>query len=89
MKTPTGNLTSAYLLANSQFIVVDLYTLSVVNTAWASGLSVTYTNYYYSGSDYDVVNGAHTFKGNDAIFSRDGLKPVSYTHLTLPTIYSV
>ena len=74
MKTPTGNLTSAYLLANSQFIVVDLYTLSVVNTAWASGLSVTYTNYYYSGSDYDVVNGGHTFKGNDAIFSRDGLK---------------
>ena len=74
MKTPTGSLTSAYLLANSQFIVVDLYTLSVVNTAWASGLSVTYTNYYYSGSDYDVVNGGHTFKGNDAIFSRDGLK---------------
>jgi len=74
MKTPTGSLTSAYLLANSQFIVVDLYTLSVVNTAWASGLSVTYTNYYYSGSDYDVVNGGHTFKGNDAVFSRDGLK---------------
>ena len=74
MKTPTGNLTSAYLLANSQFIVVDLYTLSVVNTAWASGLSVTYTNYYYSGSDYDVVNGGHTFKGNDAIFSREGLR---------------
>ena len=74
MKTPTGSLTSAYLLANSQLIVVDLYTLSVVNTAWASGLSVTYTNYYYSGSDYDVVNGGHTFKGNDAIFSRDGLK---------------
>jgi len=74
MKTPTGSLTSAYLLTNSQFIVVDLYTLSVVNTAWASGLSVTYTNYYYSGSDYDVVNGGHTFKGNDAIFSRDGLK---------------
>ena len=58
MKTPTGSLTNEYLLSNRQFIVVDLYTLSVVNTAWASGLSVTYTNYYYSGSDYDVTNGA-------------------------------
>jgi len=74
MKTPTGSLTSAYLLSNSQFIVVDLYTLSVINTAWGSGLSVTYTNYYYSGSDYDVVNGGHTFTGSDAIFARDGLK---------------
>ena len=74
MRTPSGSLTSAYLLGNSQFVVIDLYTLSVVNTAWASGLSVTYTNYYYSGSDYDIVYGGHTFKGNDAIFTRDGLK---------------
>ena len=74
MKTPTGSLTNEYLLSNRQFIVVDLYTLSVVNTAWASGLSVTYTNYYYSGSDYDVTNGGHTYTGSDAIFARDGLK---------------
>jgi uncharacterized phage protein (TIGR02218 family) len=74
MKTPTGSLTSAYLTSNSQFIVVDLYTLTVINTAWASGLSVSYTKYYYSGSDYDVVYGGHTFTGSDAIFARDGLK---------------
>ena len=74
MKTPTGSLTSAYLLSNNQFIVVDLYTLSVINTAWASGLSVTASNYYYSGSDYDIVNGGHTFSGSDAIFTREGLK---------------
>ena len=74
MKTPTGSLTSSYLLGNTQFLIVDLYTLSVVNTAWVSGLSVTYTNYYYSGSEYDVVNGGHTFTGSDAIFARDGLK---------------
>lgn len=74
MKTPTGSLTSSYLLGNTQFLIVDLYTLSVVNTAWVSGLSVTYTNYYYSGSEYDVVNGGNTFTGSDAIFARDGLK---------------
>ena len=74
MKTPTGSLTSEYLTSNSQFIVVDLYTLSVINTAWAGGLSVTSTNYYYSGSDYDIVYGGHTFTGSDAIFSRAGIK---------------
>ena len=74
MKTPTGSLTSEYLTSNSQFIIVDLYTLSVINTAWAGGLSVTSTNYYYSGSDYDIVYGGHTFTGSDAIFSRAGIK---------------
>lgn len=61
-------------MANNQLIVVDLYTLSVINTSWSAGLSVTYTNYYYSGAEYDVVNGGHTFSGSDAMFSRSGLR---------------
>ena len=37
----------------------------------------------------DVALDPYSCDGHDGIVSQDGVVPVSYTHLTLPTIYSV
>src|SRR5665213_4305557 len=38
---------------------------------------------------YRGASGQHTAKPDDKERAYDGMQPVSYTHLTLPTIYSV
>ena len=73
MKTASPALI-AHLAASKQFAVVDLYTLSIVNTSWSAGLSVSYTVYRYSGAEYSVTTGGHTYTATDAIFSRQGAR---------------
>ena len=56
-------------------------------------IKIKETKLWNSDDTVDVVIGNANVKlfanGNDYDLSFDNIKPVSYTHLTLPTIYSV
>ena len=57
--------------------------------AWPFTLSPSNDNYYYN-YDNNTVSLYVRSRDMAAVTSRDpGMHPVSYTHLTLPTIYSV
>lgn len=72
MKTASQQLID-HLISNKQFVVVDLYTLSTLNTSWNSGLSVSYSEHYYTSSSYNVAYNGHTYLGSDLIISRGAI----------------
>ena len=70
MKNISSHL-KQHLQNKNEFVVVDLYTISVVQSSWSTGLVITYQNYYYNSGGYDLTYDGKVFQGTGAHIKRD------------------
>ena len=77
----------------TEYTVEELITEVLINSECNQAFNVTYT----TGTDFGSTNGIGYFEANGSswpfesglIMTSGDIATVSYTHLTLPTIYSV
>ena len=70
MKNISANL-KQHLQNNNEFVVADLYTISVVHSSWSNGLVITFQNHYFNSGGYDLTYDGKMFQGSGAHIKRD------------------
>lgn len=78
MKTISSDLQN-HLNNNNQFVVADLYTISLLQTAWDDGtstLATTYVNLYYTSYDIDITYDGNIYLANKIVIEREMMRLV-------------